>query len=85
MAGRMGELDSGGVLAQVSEPSLADQCRAVWVLVGAAASDLRRPLTQESRRDVREVASMLDVTVSDVLLNRPRRRRRQRVHVREPR
>jgi hypothetical protein len=72
----MGELDGSDVLLKVTEPSLADQCQAAWVLLGCAAAEARGSVSAQLRRDVQDVLRMLDVAAPDVSRHRPGRERR---------
>ncbi len=67
----MANLDSDAVLHEVRSPTLADQARAAWVLVGVG---LKGGVPE--RGDVADVLGMLGVTPADVLRHRPRGGRR---------
>lgn len=72
----MGEVDSGGVLHEVREPSLADRCHAAWVVLGRAGVHVTDRVPPALAKQASDVLWMLDVLAPDVLKHRPGGRRR---------
>lgn len=79
MAGRMGEIDSAGLMDGVRAPSVAERCHAAWVVLGSAGAFVTDHVPEAIRKDAQDVLSMLDVLAPDVLKHHPKRRGRRRV------